>query len=335
MNPYVHHQQKSLNLGYNYHQRLTEVREDGAFLGAYTFDALGRRTKKTANGTTTLYLYDKDGLLIAEYDITGTWRKDYVYMNGRPLGMVVAGASESLYYYHNDHLGTPQEMTDADGVVVWEAAYLPFWDAVVYEDVDGDGMPVVSNMRFPGQYFDAETGLHYNWHRDYDPGVGRYVESDPIGLRGGVNLYLYAKNNPKSNFDLKGLCTECDDCPGGKWSGAGLGGQGYFLSGAAALGVYRVDCWSSNKTCWISVICGGQGFGYGIGASGDSMWITGTCNASDLEGKGGTVFGGGGINAWGSSGSIGKKSATLGVGYGYGGGYGVGSCTVSILSCSG
>ncbi|MHB8835965.1 MAG: RHS repeat domain-containing protein [Candidatus Methylomirabilia bacterium] len=110
-----------------------------------------------------------------------------------------------MYYYHNDHLGTPQAMSDAAGEKVWEAEYEPFGKATVNEDPDGDGMPVINNLRFPGQYHDAETGLHYNYHRDYQPETGRYLQPDPIGLLGGLNPYRYVRNNPINFIDPLGL----------------------------------------------------------------------------------------------------------------------------------
>jgi len=78
------------------------------------------------------------------------------------------------------------------------------------EDVDGDGTALSYNLRFPGQYYDGETGKHYNFNRDYDPVTGRYVQSDPIGLDGGINLFSYAGNSPLINTDLNGLfCLPC------------------------------------------------------------------------------------------------------------------------------
>ncbi len=93
----------------------------------------------------------------------------------------------------------------------------PFGKAVVDEDPDGDGMPVENNLMFPGQYYDAETGLHYNYHRDYDPGTGRYLEADPLGIDQGRNhLYVYAAGNPLLFYDSNGwlpkkrFCNPCD-----------------------------------------------------------------------------------------------------------------------------
>jgi len=102
---------------------------------------------------------------------------------------------DEIYYYHNDHLGTPQKMTNSIGTIVWEADYLSFGKAMVDEDPDGDGIDVINNIRFPGQYYDEETGLHYNWHRDYKPEIGRYIESDLItGITSALPSSLYLMN---------------------------------------------------------------------------------------------------------------------------------------------
>ena len=121
----------------------------------------------------------------------------------------------ALYYIHNDHLGTPQVLTDENGQVVWRAVYNPFGSATVNEDVDGDGNRVTFNKRFPGQYYDQETGLHYNYFRYYDPQTGRYITSDPIGLAGGLNTYAYVLNNPLSYIDPYGLWAIGDPLPQG------------------------------------------------------------------------------------------------------------------------
>ncbi|NRA70809.1 MAG: RHS repeat-associated core domain-containing protein [Gammaproteobacteria bacterium] len=89
-------------------------------------------------------------------------------------------------------------MTDADAIVVWQANYTPFGQAdIVVENV-------TNNIRFQGQYYDHESGLHYNYFRDYDPELGRYIQSDPIGLAGGINTYGYVGGNPVSFIEPDG-----------------------------------------------------------------------------------------------------------------------------------
>ena len=110
-----------------------------------------------------------------------------------------------LNYVHNDHLGTPQTLTNEAGTVVWSAEYDPFGKATINEDPDNDGNSVTFNLRFPGQYEDVETVLYYNLNRYYSPGTGRYLTSDPIGLDGGLNTYLYVSANPLRNVDPSGL----------------------------------------------------------------------------------------------------------------------------------
>ena len=110
------------------------------------------------------------------------------------------------YWYHNDHLGTPQVMTTSSGAVVWSAKYTSFGKATV-----DSGSTVVNPLRYPGQYEDAETGLHYNWLRYYDSIIGRYLKEDPIGLWGGINYFTYVENDPNNWIDPKGL-KRC--CPG-------------------------------------------------------------------------------------------------------------------------
>jgi RHS repeat-associated protein len=100
---------------------------------------------------------------------------------------------------HPDHLGTPQRLTDRHQQIVWDAVYAPFGEVTLRTE------QVMQPLRFPGQYADPETGLHQNWHRDYDPALGRYLQSDPIGLNGGINTYAYALDNPVSYADPLGL----------------------------------------------------------------------------------------------------------------------------------
>jgi YD repeat-containing protein len=131
---------------------------------SYGYDALNRRLTKSVNAVTTRFNYGINGELLFETD--GTNNKVYVYLNGIPLARIDNG--NNFYYYHTDHLGTPQVMSDSTGTVVWAATYEPFGKATVTTQT------IVNNLRFPGQYYDAESGLHYNWNRYYDPKTGRY-----------------------------------------------------------------------------------------------------------------------------------------------------------------
>ncbi|GGM15856.1 hypothetical protein GCM10009425_28430 [Pseudomonas asuensis] len=93
------------------------------------------------------------------------------------------------YYFHTDQIGTPLEVTDDTGHMVWRAYYKTWGalEALVPREIE-------QNSRFQGQYYGAETGLHYNTFRYYDPLIGRFTTQDPIGLLGSINLYQYASN---------------------------------------------------------------------------------------------------------------------------------------------
>ncbi|WP_347331846.1 RHS repeat-associated core domain-containing protein [Marinimicrobium locisalis] len=182
---------------YSAANRMVQASQSGTTVADYTHNALGQRViKALPDGTVIHYLYNEQGQLIGEYDSAGNAIREYVYLEGAPLSMV---SGNRVYYYHNDHLGTPQLLTDAQQTVVWKAVYTPFGKASV------EVAQVTNKIRFPGQYFDSETGLHYNYFRDYDPTTGRYLQSDPIGLRGGLNTYAYVSGNPLKYVDPLGL----------------------------------------------------------------------------------------------------------------------------------
>lgn len=168
------------------------------------YNAEGERVAKTVNddsATTVHFIYDQEGRLIAEMDAaTGATLREYIYLNGQQIALVddTGTLDEAVYFVHNDHLGTPQKITDQLQAVVWAADYEPFGEADVIVST------IENNIRFPGQYEDVETGLNYNYFRDYDPGMGRYIESDSIGLSGGLNTYAYVMGNPIRHTDSTG-----------------------------------------------------------------------------------------------------------------------------------
>ena len=110
-----------------------------------------------------------------------------------------------ITYLHVDDLNTPRVGTDANGTIDWQWDSDAFGSLLPEEDPDGDGVDTVINLRFAGQYYDAETGLHYNLNRFYDPSTGRYITSDPIGLWAGLNTYGYVSSNPLRFIDTQAL----------------------------------------------------------------------------------------------------------------------------------
>ena len=188
---------------YNNAGRLSAVLDSGVTTATYVHNALGQRTTKTTGGMDSIYLYDLSGKLIAEHDATGTLIRDYVWMNGVPVAQIDAG--EVFSYLHVDHLGTPRLATNDSQTVVWRWDGDAFGTTAANEDPDGDMNVTTINLRFPGQYYDQETGLHYNYFRTYDPSTGRYLESDPIGFEGGLNTYGYVAGNPVTDTDSLGL----------------------------------------------------------------------------------------------------------------------------------
>ncbi|QQZ27762.1 RHS repeat protein [Thiothrix subterranea] len=181
---------------YNAQNRLASV--DGTT--AYTYNTDNQRVKKTSNNGTTLYAWDNDRI-IGEYDGSGTAQQETVYFGNTPVAVIQNGSIHRIYA---DQIDTPRIITDVTGKTVWLWESKPFGETAPNEDPDKDGLALRYSQRFPGQTFDAETGLHYNFHRDYNPVTGRYVQSDPIGLDGGMNSFGYVRENPLIYLDLLG-----------------------------------------------------------------------------------------------------------------------------------
>jgi RHS repeat-associated protein len=162
------------------------------------YNAFGQRSAQTVTGGGTHFLFGADGTLLAEHNVQGALQRNYVYLNGQPFAVV--DASGALSYILNDHLGQPQKMLNGAGAVIWHRV------AGVYGDTVSQplGATGTNPLRFPGQQQDPVTGLYYNYFRDYDPATGRYLETDPIGLDGGINLYSYAGSNPVNYTDPQG-----------------------------------------------------------------------------------------------------------------------------------
>ena len=193
----------------------------------YRYDPLGRRTAKIRNGETTIYHWQEDTLAIESTNgqnthylfEPGTFEPLAQFQTASPIGIEredkpaepysydpetdpllkippepqeQSEVRPELVYYQLDHLGTPIAAHNAKGEAVWTAEY-EAWGRICKETVS-DGLKTNIPFRFQGQYYDEESGLHYNRFRYYDPEIGRFVSQDPIGLRGGMNLFEYAPN---------------------------------------------------------------------------------------------------------------------------------------------
>jgi|GEM_PF-420901 len=178
----------------------------------YTFEHFdyNHKHERTFRGGSNIdrqYAYDESSHLIGEYDASGNVIVEYVWMGDRPVAAVYPG--NRIVYITTDYLGKPRQGMDAQtGQQVW------YWNP----DAFGVQQPtdvtltngVVINLRFPGQYFDVQSGLYYNLNRFYSPELGRYMEPDPTGLKAGLNPYAYAGNNPVMNTDPTGLLSADD-----------------------------------------------------------------------------------------------------------------------------
>lgn len=199
------------SLTYTYNAAGRRITATGPGLNAnYTYNGRGQRILKTVNGLTTLFVYDAaEGHLLGEYDATGQLIQEIVWFEDMPIAVLKPtappGTGIEVFYLHADHLGTPRKISrPSDNQVLWSWQGAAFGNTPPNQNPTGQG-DFVFNLRFPGQYYDAETGLNYNYFRDYDPATGRYSQSDPIGLAGGINTYAYVGGNPVNLVDPFGL----------------------------------------------------------------------------------------------------------------------------------
>lgn len=203
--------------------RLSQAYKDGVLKATYVYNAYGLRTRKikeSLNGQKTFdYYYDLNGNLLAEAR-NGIVLRYYIWVDTQPLAQLRlkqddtgAISTKHVTYLTTDHLETPRLGTDDSQNIVWRWEGDAFGQSKADKDPDSNGNNRNVRLRFPGQLYDAETGLHYNWFRYYDPKTGRYLSSDPIGLRGGLNTYAYVNLNPVRWFDRLGLESPIDNWP--------------------------------------------------------------------------------------------------------------------------
>jgi RHS repeat-associated protein len=235
---------------YDHRNRLSHIGDlSEQFSARWEYNGRGERVYTRVSDlqawtdTDDRYAYDESGQLIGSYRSVVEGKnffraEEIVWLDNTPVARVVivpsqgaeekgAAAGIEVHAIHTDHLGTPRALVNAQtqggqpaGTVVWRWRLInqgtsgsnAFGAMAAEEDPDGNGTTVRFDLRFPGQQYDASTGLHYNYFRDYEAGTGRYVESDPIGLRGGVGTYVYGEADPFSTFDPRGLApTELSD----------------------------------------------------------------------------------------------------------------------------
>ena len=190
---------------YDAAERVSQIVRDGQIVARYQYDPFGRRIRKETAQGVTWYQYAEEGL-VAEYAADGSprtyygWRPDSAWSTAALWKAERANGAWNTYVYHYDATGMPQRMTDAAGNVVWSGVAEAFGHMRV-----SSSSSIANPLRLPGQYHDDESGLHYNYLRDYEPQTGRYRQRDPIGLAGGPNVYAYVGGRPLAFMDPLGL----------------------------------------------------------------------------------------------------------------------------------
>lgn len=200
---------------YDYDNRLIQVtKSDGAVI-SYKYDIFGRRIEKNVNGTVTKYIYN-GSQIIQELDNAGTIKAAYVYGLGvdEPLLMQ---RNNNTYYYYFDGLGSVTDLTNNSGDIIEKYKYDPFGKTTILDPAAGtvrNSSSINNYYMYTGRQIDEETGLYYYRNRYYDTGTGKFITADPIGYKGGLNLYTYCKNNPINLTDPSGTIVRLCDVEG-------------------------------------------------------------------------------------------------------------------------
>lgn len=196
---------------YNDANRMSAVKQGAAVAESYGYNHRGERVLRApASGDAQITVYDEGGQWVGNYSATGQVQQQAIWLDNYPVALIqtpTAGVPE-LAYIQSDHLGTPRVVIDpVRDVAIWEWSNKSevFGDQAPANDPDGDGVAFDLALRFPGQQATDASGLFYNYQREYEPAVGRYSQSDPIGLAGGISTFAYALARPVSDLDALGL----------------------------------------------------------------------------------------------------------------------------------
>lgn len=185
--------------------RLIRAERNGTISATYQYNGRGEQVLRDTPASAIRFVYNEAGQLLGQYHADGRPLQQYVWMDDLPVGVIVDGR---LYAVEPDHLGTPRSIIDPQrqtAIWTWDLRSEAFGSSPPSTDPDGDGSAFVYDLRFPGQRYDMASGLDYNYFRDYEADIGRYVQSDPIGLWGGANTYNYSYDSPLIWFDPTGL----------------------------------------------------------------------------------------------------------------------------------
>lgn len=227
--------------GYNDANRMAQVLRGSTVLMSYRYNGKGEQVDRfDGAGAHTFFVYDEAGHVLGQYDSAGHAIQEYLWLDDLPVGVAAAG---KVYYVEPDHLGTPRAVIDPDrqkAVWSWPLTGEAFGNTAPNPDADGDGTAFTYDLRFPGQRWDAASGLSYNYYRDYESVTGRYAQSDPIGLSGGISSYAYAESNPFQFSDPTGLAAAAAApvIEQGLGAAVGVGGGSFCAAvGASVIGI--------------------------------------------------------------------------------------------------
>ncbi|WP_245879459.1 RHS repeat-associated core domain-containing protein, partial [Xanthomonas pisi] len=239
--------------------RMTQARRAGAVTMNYRYNGRGEQVRRFLGTTNTYTLYDEAGHWLGDYDTNGAPKQQAIWLDDLPVGLLAN--ANTLHYIEPDHLGSPRAVIDPTrdaAVWTWSLKGEAFGNTAPNQDPDADGTSFVFDMRFPGQRYDAASGLNQNYFRDYEAATGRYGQSDPIGLAGGINSYAYVGSSTLQMMDPSGLAAASMPllgpsvriplgnplvwaAVGGAAIGAGFNAGYEYLSGGASPGTDLYD----------------------------------------------------------------------------------------------